>query len=322
MGKKIHYHSDCQFFAGCENMLVNFFESKDLNDRYELSFSYRSSLEYDQGLNSRMKAKIPLFPFKFFYLSGPDSSKSMLHDFFLLIKKIIRVALNLPVLTYEIFVLRRLFLKINPDIVHVNSGGYPPTMSAKAAVIAAKLCKVNKVIMVVNNLAKDYNNISRILDYPIDRAIVKSVDCFITGSMSASNKLKQVLSLESKVTYIHNGIKLRKRQEYDAEIKNRLGLHNEKIKVFGVVALLIYRKGHRVLINAIEKIVKKSATDFIVLIEGSGPLRGKLEDEVKKKGLEKYCRFIGNEKILLISFQYLISLFFLQLSKRIFLILY
>ena len=296
MVRKIHYHSDCQFFAGCENMLVNFFDSKELSDRYKVSFSYRKSADYEKGFNSRVKTSIKCYPLSFFYLSNPAPNNKYIYIFGKLTLSLIRVSTSYLLLLYEIFVLVKLFLKINPDIVHINSGGYPPTMSAKAASIAAKLCRINKVIMVVNNLAKDYDNISRMFDYPVDRVIVKSVDCFITGSISASNKLKQVLSLENKVMHVHNGIKLRKRQESVAETRSRLGLVNEKIKVFGVVALLIHRKGHKILIRAIENIVKKSVTNFIVLIEGSGPLKEELESEVKRKRLEKYCRFVGNEK--------------------------
>ena len=298
MVKKIHYHSDCHFFAGCENMLVNFFDSKELNDKFKVSFSYRKSIEYEKGLNSRVKSKIIRYPLNFLYLLNPRVRKNKY--IYKIVKFAIsstRVSISYLSLLYEIFVLTRLLLKINPDIVHVNSGGYPPTMSAKAAVIAAKFCKVDRVIMVVNNLARDYTSISRMVDYPLDRVVVASVDYFITGSMSASNKLKQVLSLDSKVImYIHNGIELRKRQESNVEARSRLGLHNKKIKIFGVVALLIHRKGHKVLIDSIENIVKKSVTNLIVLIEGSGPLKVELEREIKLKRLERYCRFVGNEK--------------------------
>ena len=76
MVKKIHYHSDCHFFAGCENMLVNFFDSKELNDKFKVSFSYRKSIEYEKGLNSRVKSKIIRYPLNFLYLLNPRVRKN------------------------------------------------------------------------------------------------------------------------------------------------------------------------------------------------------------------------------------------------------
>ena len=68
--KKIHYHSDCQFFAGCENMLVNFFTSKELINNFQLSFSYRDTYEYKKGFHSRIKPKIRCYPLKLPYLNN------------------------------------------------------------------------------------------------------------------------------------------------------------------------------------------------------------------------------------------------------------
>ena len=43
MTKKIHFHSDCSFFAGCENMLAVLFNSQKLHQEYEVSFSFAYS---------------------------------------------------------------------------------------------------------------------------------------------------------------------------------------------------------------------------------------------------------------------------------------
>ena len=56
--KKIHFHSDCYFFAGCEAMLINFWKSPELRSEYEISFSYRSSVKYNEGLKDRAKQAI------------------------------------------------------------------------------------------------------------------------------------------------------------------------------------------------------------------------------------------------------------------------
>ena len=54
------------------------------------------------------------------------------------------------------------------------------------------------------------------------------------------------------------------------------------------------KKRAQVLIRAIDKIFKK-ISNFIVLIEGYGVLKEDLEKEIKERGLEKFCKFVGVE---------------------------
>lgn len=295
--KKIHYHSDCQFFAGCENMLVNFFTSNELTNKFDLTFSFRDTQEYKEGFYNRVKPNFKCFALGLPYISSYGFIQK-LENFLLgkLIVKLIRIITNIPFTIYDVYLLKKIFSKINPDIIHINSGGYPPTMSAKSAVIAAKLSGIKKKILVVNNLAENYNSISRILDYPMDKYICKHVNYFITASKAAKNKLKEVLSLDDKKIFnIYNGIKLRDHSESFNETRNRLNLNYSEGAVFGIVALLIPRKGHKILINAINEIQKRKVKNFIVLIEGKGPLREELEKELKIRGLTKFCKFVGVE---------------------------
>jgi hypothetical protein len=65
--RKLHYHSDCDFFAGCENMLANFFNDPAVAAAYDVSFSCRWSERYEAGLRSRVKTlpsleRYPLLP--------------------------------------------------------------------------------------------------------------------------------------------------------------------------------------------------------------------------------------------------------------------
>lgn len=295
--KKIHYHSDCQFFAGCENMLVNFFSSNELINKFDLTFSFRDTQEYKEGFYNRVKPNFKCFALDLPYLRNYRIIQKI-ENFLLgrLVIKLIRICTNIPFLIYDVYRLKKIFSKIKPDIIHINSGGYPPTMSAKSAVIAAQLSGIKKKILVVNNLAENYNSISRILDFPMDKYICKHVNYFITASKAAKNKLKKVLSLdEKKVLNIYNGIRLRDNSESFNETRNRLNLNYSKLTVFGMVALLIPRKGHKILINAINEIKKKKVKNFIVLIEGKGPLREELEEELKIRNLNKFCKFIGVE---------------------------
>lgn len=301
MTVKIHYHSDCPFFAGCENMLAVLFNSDEIKAANSISFSFRYSAEYATGYDIRVGSVVPLYPVYFFEFSDasklPNWISLRLHSILI---KVIRAMLRWPLLLYEIYVLTRLFNKIKPDILHINNGGYPAALSARAAAISGRFAAVPKIVMVVNNWAVDYGTISRCLDYPLDRKVVKSVDLFITGSRASAARLQSVLDLPaSKITSISNGIPARLSIESLSETRSRLGLSYFDGVIFGVVALLIPRKGHQVLLDAILKISKQmsgSTNSFKVLIEGSGPLHNQLVSFVNKHALNNCVEFIGDEK--------------------------
>ena len=196
--KKIHYHSDCEFFAGCENMLAVFFNSDELKASYNLSFSFRSSPEYVSGYKLRVHSEVPLYPFYFFDMSNVSKLPKWIPLIGRrILMKLARMITHGPIMVYEIFALTRLFHKIKPDILHINNGGYPAALSSRAAAIAGRIAAVPKIVMVVNNMAVNYNRLSRCVDYPIDRVVVNSVDLFITGSKAAANQLQSVLALHS-----------------------------------------------------------------------------------------------------------------------------
>ena len=299
--RKIHYHSDCPFFAGCENMLTNFFNSEEFRQTHNVSFSYRRSELYSQGFKQRVKRDLSIYPLKF-----PDlSNRSHLHkSYSFLNNRMIMILLilifTIPLLIYEILILYRLFKKLNPDILHINNGNYPGALSARAAAIAGKIASIPKVVMVVNNMAIDYKPISRWLQYPFDRLVVRAVDIFVTGSEAASKRLASVLKLpKQKTIAIHNGIMMRNATAKVSVTRNRLGLDNFKGTVFGVVALLIPRKGHKVLLEAVLKLVANGKVEdksFIILLEGDGPLRPDLIEFINNHDLKRWVKIVGQEK--------------------------
>ena len=296
----IHYHSECTFFAGCENMLTNFFNSECFRKSHLVSFSYVQSVQYTMGFQRRVNKPLPVYPVSFLVLKDyrelPEFMPLLSRK---LLMAILRLLFYFPITIYQIIVLFKLLKKIKPDILHVNNGGYPAARSALAATIAGKLAGVPKVVMVVNNMAVDYDNYSRLLDYPIDRLVVRCTDVFITGSQAASVRLKKVLKLpDQKVCTIHNGIDLRNSTATVNETRQRLGLANFEGTVFGVVALLIPRKGHQVLLDAVLKLVsdkKLLGDEFKILIEGDGHLRNDLVNFVVTNNLTSYVTFVGNE---------------------------
>ena len=301
MTKKIHYHSDCAFFAGCENMLAVLFNSQRLLQKYEVSFSFAYSAIYLQGFKRNVLNKFPIYAYTFPALTDYYKLPNWMP---LLIRKIImaclRLIFNIPLMVYEVITLYLLFRKIKPDLLHINNGGYPSARSALAAAIAGKLAAVPNTLMVVNNMAVDYGHYSRWFDYPIDYLVIKSVDLFVTGSKAAAAQLQSVLALPAhKITSLHNGIPTRLGAENLQETRTRLGLKRFDGVIFGVVALLIPRKGHQVLLDAI-LIISRQLNDysksFKILIEGHGPLHDELVSFVDTNALNDYVKFVGDEK--------------------------
>ena len=282
-------------------MLANFLNSEVIMQTNSLSFSYVNSVLYTEGLKQRVHTKSPIYPVNFLELTDYNKLPKLLP---LSIRRMLmaglRLIFNIPLLVYQVFVLFRLFKKINPDILHINNGGYPAARSALAAAIASKWAGVPKVLMVVNNMGIGYQHYSRWIDYPIDRLVVRCVNVFVTGSQAAGMRLKTVLKLPAhQLQTIHNGITLRYRTSTENETRQRLGLGGFKGVVFGVVALLIPRKGHQVLLDAVLKLVndkKLMRAEFKVLIEGDGPLRQTLVDFVTSNNLTHWVNFVGNEE--------------------------
>jgi glycosyltransferase involved in cell wall biosynthesis len=300
MKLKIHYHTDCSFFAGCENMLAVFLNSALFHSKFQMSLSYRGSKLYESGFRARVIRMVDCHRLSFPELSDVDflpTGWPLLFRRFVM--SVLRLLLQLPLFLYEFVFLYRVFRRIDPDVLHINNGGYPGALSARAAALAGKCAGIPVKIMVVNNMAVNYSRFSRWQDYPIDFLIARVVDLFVTGSQAANFELEQVLRLPpQKLRCIHNGIHVRERTETARETLSRLIPERMSGITIGVVALLVRRKGHRVLLEAINLLYNnKRLPDggVTVLIEGEGALLEELLDYVDSRGLSEVVRFVGRE---------------------------
>ena len=301
---KIHYHTDCSFFAGCENILANLLNNEIILSNYEVSYSFPSFSYYKSEADKRITSSIRRFP-----LFLPDFSKLNYWLFHKITNKYIRKIIVAPIyylektyifMFYDIIRLFILFKQMRPDVLHINNGGYPAAVSCRAAVIAAKYANVGKIIFHVNNIAEDvsdYNPIKKIIEKKIDCFVKNNVNIFITGSNFARLKLAENRGFNlNQIANIPNTIIPRKIVELPESIKQRLKLSNEDI-VFGNVGLLIERKGHTVLINAFN-LLRDKVPEFDkvkLVIEGTG------EEEQKLKDLVNYLKL--NDNVLLIGSQ-------------------
>jgi glycosyltransferase involved in cell wall biosynthesis len=297
---RIHYHTDCAWFAGCETMLVNLVSSAEIKRDFDISLSYRDSVRYTAGLRERVAIDFPLYPLGFrapseLFVRG-DVSRAPLRR---VGRAISRQVSTIPLLIYEIELLRSLFRRVAPDILHINNGGFPGALSARAAAIAGRIAGVPHIVMVVNNLAEGYDSAGRIFEYPVDRTVAASTELFLAGSLAAADRVRTVLRLDNhRARSLPNGADLRRPTETVKETRVRLGLDGYSGVVFGIAALMEPRKGHRVLLEALDHLVtveKLGADQFRLLLLGTGPLRDELERFVADRGLSTHCQFLGQE---------------------------
>lgn len=294
MKPKIHFHSDCPFFAGCENMLSVLFNNEKIRDKFELSFSYGYSKEYEEGLNNRVKTYIKKYPINTHLHWNRCESKGLR---FLL--GIFDRLLGYIFFISNILKIYQIIKGEDPDIVHINNGGYPGAYSCSAAVFAAKLAGKDKIIYVVNNVAVPRSSITRKPDFWIDRFVSKNVSKFITGSNYAGEKLRSVLKFNNdQYVRIPNTIASRSSDESKEETRKRLGIGSNDILI-GNVALYEERKGQKYLIKAFNELSKElgEALNIRLILEGRGPMKGELMELVKSYGLNSKVLFIEEKNI-------------------------
>lgn len=240
------YFSDCPFFAGCENMISNFLNSKEINNSFNVYFFYRKSDDYSLELNNRLLSSnvncialnLPNYNIHKSYLSGIRNIPILYHIFTALTIFIMKYF----TIIYCIPLLYKKFKILNIDILHINNGGYPAAITAYSAVIAAKLSGVNKIIYVVNNIAQSYLSPFRWLDIITDIYIKKNVSKFVTGSINAADKLRSTLKLsKNKVLNIPNGVNVRDITLSRLELINDLDLNLKNRPIFSTIdQMLLY----------------------------------------------------------------------------------
>ena len=299
--KKILYYSDCPFFAGCENMLVNFFGSEELSSEFELTFLYRYSERYEEGAKKRMdmSRSIPVN-----LVVEPEIKSIVTSDNKVIsnIQTIVRYVLVFVVKYYSIWVNYKRLLPIireqSPHLIHINNGGYPAATSCYAVLLAAKRCGVKNIVYMVNNMAMSYKSPIRWFDKKLDNIVKHQVTYFVNGSNNAGERLKSVLGLPaSKQITIRNGIIPRPVTMSKSQFREFYGLSDDTF-VFAEVANLEERKGHRVLLKAVRQIICNNCLqNFVVLIEGNGPLKEELASIIKDYNLGQVVRMIEVEQI-------------------------
>lgn len=296
---KVHIHSDCSFFAGSERMLALIINNPHYFSDASFTLSFRDTDVYLEGFRDRVRIPVPLHKVRAkivnALLDNPSAFRSVR-----LARAMVFAFLQPYIFAVSIAQLTRILRQVRPDIVHVNNGGYPGALSARATVIAASILRIDSIVMVVNNQAVPYTRISRLFEWPLDVVVKRKISKFVTGSKSAMSQLVDVLGIETgKQVVVPNGIEEIVCNESRIEFKRRNNLVGFRGIIFGVVAIHEVRKGHAYLIEAIALLAKRLTKDdqdqFLVLIEGYGLETERLKALVRECGIDSFVRFVGQE---------------------------
>ncbi|RIK10924.1 MAG: hypothetical protein DCC49_01560 [Acidobacteria bacterium] len=270
----------------------------------EVSLSYRRSDAYEQGLTERIGEICTFYPVSLPEVADLEarirarlSGRAMKPIRGLVIGLMHILPIRQVFQLYDLAPLRKVFSRVQPDIVHINNGGFPGAGSANAAALASHLAGVRSTVYVVNNIAYGHASPLRWAGFPIDRLVARWTGRFVTGSGVAAERLCAVLRLKhSRVEVIPNAIAPREPDESKGETRRRLGIGAEETLI-ACVARLEKRKGHRVLVEAaaIARPVR-GANPVTILVEGDGPERESIEAAIARFRGEVTVRMISPER--------------------------
>lgn len=182
---------------------------------------------------------------------------------------------------------------IKPDVLYINSGGYPGAVSCRATGIAGLLAGVKIIYFHVNSMPKPA---PALFERLVDRLLIENVCRFITASHAVAEALSRQRRIPpAHVQTIHNSFhEVEPNVCRREEIRLRHGISDETI-LFGVVGELIERKGYRVVFDALHQLKKEDQiTHLSLLVIGSGKLLSTLKKLVQVHGLGSTVTFVAH----------------------------
>jgi glycosyltransferase involved in cell wall biosynthesis len=182
--------------------------------------------------------------------------------------------------------LARLLRRERVSVLHAHC--FNPTL---IGIIAARLVRIPFVF--TRHHSEHHLRLHKRLHTRIDGWCGRRADAVIAVSETTKRIMTDVEGVPARrVTVVHNG--MRPLQEGSREsierVSRELGVSRGAVCL--VLARLHEEKGHRVLFDAVPRIVARVGP-LTVLLAGDGPHRAKLEADAQRRGLQRIVRFVG-----------------------------
>ncbi len=186
------------------------------------------------------------------------------------LRSTVNAAVRLAHLGPDAVVIRRWLKQHQPDVFHINNGGYPGGESCRAAGVAGRLAHVPLVSMAIHGIAGP-RRWPPLEDGGMDRLTSRCLDTVIAVSQASAETLVYRRGFpRSQITCIPNGIAIPPPSTCPM-VKTRcgLGLPPQGLLI-GVVGRLDPNKGQNYLLEAVA-VLRRVMQDVHVVIVGSGP---------------------------------------------------
>ncbi len=194
--------------------------------------------------------------------------------------------------------LKSVFRNSSIEVLHIINGGYPGSMAAKLAAVAAKSAGISACVMTIASTPQRLQWPQKIVEYSICRQVEKSLDYFVGVARHVGQTLTRLYDIPSKkIKIIYYGIETDSGTKSGAarrsEISARFGIPLDRT-VIAVIARLSPEKGHELFLHALKKLIPDFSKKISVLLIGDGPLNNQLRKQVSDHGLQNVVIFTGH----------------------------
>lgn len=251
--KRLHIHSDNDNWAGSENMPGIFLQHEMIKRKFVVTFSYRNTREYVNGMRKWVPGLEAHFDPYFPPYYPMNSIMTWIHK-----RPRPFQALRYLIMPLEIKLCKKILRFTKPDRVHINNGGYPGALTCNAMAIAAKDMGIPMVTYMINSTFRDLWWERAIgMTYKVK----DSVDRWVTASLDLGRE-SEFLHDYTKLRIIPNTILPRKMRMPEV-VKRDLGIPKEKLMFVGV-GVDEPRKGWDVLQSAWKEFRFNHLTDLVI----------------------------------------------------------
>ncbi|HTR80008.1 MAG TPA: glycosyltransferase family 4 protein, partial [Bacteroidota bacterium] len=195
--------------------------------------------------------------------------------------------------------LRAVFSGLKPDILHVQyvAPGFIPILAARMAGVKTVVATVHTAGEIAyGSTAKKVLRMSAMLCSNFI-CVSQSAGAFWFGRCdifdpSSSAALPRHLA-------IYNGVNVQAIQKAispSSAKRLRRELHIGKKKVIGIIGRVVDMKGHRVLLDAMQKVIEENP-DTVLVVVGDGPIKETLEHKAEILGIGSHVRWLGEQSL-------------------------